>query len=389
MRVTVDPEFQSRIPPMRSEELANLEENIRSDGCREPLVVLDGVILDGHHRYEICTRLGIPFEVVEAACPDREAALDWIDRNQLGRRNRSPDQMSLLRGRRYNSAKRQGARSDLTSPQNEEKLTTAESLGREHGVSRATIERDGSFAENVEALERLHPGTERLVTAGSVTKKDIKAAALLEDRPELVKEVLSQRDKTMTQVLREILAEEARANMTPIPDGKYRVLYADPPWKYGDLLAISKDGLSESYGAADAHYPQMSIDELCALPIKDLAADNSVLFLWTTVPMTEDAYKVARAWGFVAKTEFVWDKIKHNMGHYNSVRHEKLLVCTRGSCLPDVKKLIDSVQSIERGEHSEKPEEFRQIIDTIYPQGPRIELFARKKAPGWKTWGTL
>ena len=76
------------------------------------------------------------------------------------------------------------------------------------------------------------------------------------------------------------------------------------------------------------------------------------------------------------------------MGHYNSVRHEFLLLCTKGSCLPDVKTLIDSVQSIERSEqHSEKPEQFRTIIDTLYPKGKRLEMFSRKRAKGWDGYG--
>jgi len=84
----------------------------------------------------------------------------------------------------------------------------------------------------------------------------------------------------------------------------------------------------------------------------------------------------------------VWDKIKHNFGHYNSVRHEFLLVCTRGSCTPDAKKLFDSVLTIERsGKHSEKPQEFREIIETLYTHGKRIELFARAAADGWESYG--
>jgi N6-adenosine-specific RNA methylase IME4 len=96
---------------------------------------------------------------------------------------------------------------------------------------------------------------------------------------------------------------------------------------------------------------------------------------------------VIRAWGFTYKAAFIWDKIKHNMGHYNSVRHELLLICTRGSCQPDVQTLFDSVQSIERTRHSAKPAEFRTIIDTIYPHGPRLELFARTTAEGWDAHG--
>lgn len=169
----------------------------------------------------------------------------------------------------------------------------------------------------------------------------------------------------------------------PLPTEQYRVLYVDPPWQY------SNKGL-DYYGHAEWHYPTMSIAELCDMAdeLKDCTASDAVLFLWVTSPMLEDSFKVIRAWGFQYKTSFVWDKVRHNYGHYNSVRHELLLVCTRGSCTPDVAKLFDSVQSIERtDEHSEKPEQFREIIDTIYTRGERLELFARREIDGWNSWG--
>jgi N6-adenosine-specific RNA methylase IME4 len=159
------------------------------------------------------------------------------------------------------------------------------------------------------------------------------------------------------------------------------VIYADPPWKYGD-------GLTENYGGTQYHYPSMSIDDLCAMPVKEMVENDAVLFLWVTSPLLEECFPIIRAWGFKYKTSFVWDKIKHNMGHYNSVRHELLLVCTRGSCTPDEKTLIDSVQSIERtNKHSEKPEEFRRIIETLYKHGSKLELFARQNHEGWSVYG--
>ena len=167
----------------------------------------------------------------------------------------------------------------------------------------------------------------------------------------------------------------------PLPEGKYRVIYADPPWKYRD------SGLDD-YGHAERHYPSMSIEELCELPVKSLSAEDAVLFLWVTAPMLEEAFRVIDAWDFTYKAMFVWDKVKHNYGHYNSVRHEVLLIYTRGSMLPERGKLYDSVVVIERSKrHSEKPEKFREIIEAMYPSGPRIELFARKPSPGWATWG--
>jgi N6-adenosine-specific RNA methylase IME4 len=170
---------------------------------------------------------------------------------------------------------------------------------------------------------------------------------------------------------------------TPQPmTGKYRIIYADPPWKYGDPFLI--EGYKVS---AEQHYPVMTIDELCLLPVKEITENNAVLFLWVTSPLLEESFKVIHAWGFEYKTSFVWDKVKHNMGHYNSVRHEFILVCTRGSCLPDNPKLYDSVLSIERTDHSVKPEEVRNIIDDLYPIGKRIELFARRPAEGWEVWG--
>lgn len=161
---------------------------------------------------------------------------------------------------------------------------------------------------------------------------------------------------------------------------KYKVIYADPPWQYGGSMNIT-------YGTADKHYPTMSLDDICNIPIKDITEINAVLFLWATSPQLPEALTVISAWGFEYKASFVWDKIKHVMGHYNSVRHEFLLVATHGSCTPEVMKLYDSVISEERSEHSAKPETFRQIIDTIYPYGNRIELFARKKTEGWDVYG--
>ena len=168
---------------------------------------------------------------------------------------------------------------------------------------------------------------------------------------------------------------------TPTMLGKYRIIYADPPWKY------SAD-YQDKFGHAQSHYSTMDQTELCALPIQDMALTDCVLFLWATSPKVPEGLELLKAWGFDYKTSFVWDKIKHNYGNYNSVRHEFLFIGGKGRSTPDVKKLHDSVISIERSNiHSEKPEYFRELIDKLYPTGDRIELFARKQTPGWKTWG--
>lgn len=164
---------------------------------------------------------------------------------------------------------------------------------------------------------------------------------------------------------------------------KFRVIYADPAWSYNDKKKAHLTG-----GATD-HYETMNLNEICNLPVKNLLEKDAVLFLWVTSPLLEDSFQVINKWGFKYKTSFIWDKVKHNMGHYNSVRHEFLLVATKGSCIPDNKKLYNSVQSIERNNnHSEKPIEFINIIDDLYNYGDKIELFSRElKKENWFGWG--
>ena len=172
-----------------------------------------------------------------------------------------------------------------------------------------------------------------------------------------------------------------RTEPQPFPsETEAGVIYADPPWQYRN------SGLDE-YGHAERHYDTMDLDALCDLPVQELAGKDCALFLWTTSPMLPDAFRVIDAWGFEYKTSFVWDKVKHNFGQYNSVRHELLLVGGRGKSKPEVSKLYDSVASIERTEHSAKPPYFRRLIETLYPSAEKVELFAREAAPGWTVWG--
>lgn len=201
-------------------------------------------------------------------------------------------------------------------------------------------------------------------------------------------------EKPLSEVLRllsgkmSLLAGEEAGRQTPLlPHGTYRVIYADPPWKYDDQR-------QQTTGAAADHYPVVDIDELCDLEdstgrhVKDLASDGSVLFLWATAPMAPEAFRLLDAWGFTYKAMYVWDKIRGYYGHYNSVCHELLLIGTKGTgCTQEADTLHNSVVRAERSTHSKKPTEFYDIIETMYPSGPYVELFARNDRPGWDSWG--
>jgi len=198
----VDAEFMALIPPLTADEKALLEESLTREGCRDALVVWAGknILLDGHTRLDICQRRGIEYRTVEVELPDREAAADWIDRNQLGRRNLTPSQMKELIGRRYNRAKKPvpnpqgvgGKSGKIVKDQNDPQQSTAERLGKEHGVSPATVKRAGKFAEAVEKVKPIDPDIEQKVMAGTAPPKAVieEAAKLVDEKPEAAKKVL-------------------------------------------------------------------------------------------------------------------------------------------------------------------------------------------------------
>jgi len=361
--VRIDAEFAALIPPLTDDERKQLEANLLADGCRDPLVVWQeqDILLDGHNRLRICREHGIRFDVRRIGMPDRDAAKVWLIRNQFGRRNLSPFQraelalaLEPLMAAKAKERQAQGGKTKVVqnSAQPPDERKTRAELAQVAGVSHDTIAKTKFLRDNADE------STKRQLRTGEVS---INAA------------------------VKDVRRKQKRAGVTAgtasVPTGKYRIVYADPPWQYGNA------GLTE-YGHAESHYPTMPLSDLCAMPVQEWTEDDAVLFLWATSPMLEDAFQVIRAWGFKYKTSFVWDKVKHNFGHYNSVRHEFLLVCTRGSCTPDAAKLFDLVQTIERSKrHSEKPQEFRQIIETLYPRGARLEIFARARHSGWSAFG--
>jgi ParB-like chromosome segregation protein Spo0J len=190
--IKIDREFQNLIPALSTEEREQLEANIvEHGGARDPLVVwqrddASDILLDGHNRYEICERLGLPYEVEHLEFDTRDQAADWIDRNQLGRRNLSKQDYKLLLGRRYNRAKKAqggtGANQHMEqSGQNAHSAKTASKLAKEHGVDEKTVRRAGKFQAAASTL-----GIEKEIASGKVKTTEaavVKAAASLPKQP--------------------------------------------------------------------------------------------------------------------------------------------------------------------------------------------------------------
>lgn len=183
-----------------------------------------------------------------------------------------------------------------------------------------------------------------------------------------------------------------------LPDKKYSVIYADPPWNYGGKMQYDKSSIkSENKGfkrdifisSAEFKYPTLKISELKKLEIGKIAADDCLLFMWTTGPQMANSIKLAEFWGFEYKTvAFVWDKMMHNPGHYTLSQTEFVLLFKRGRIpTPRGARNVRQFIQVPRGKHSEKPEEVIEGITRMFPLQEKIELFARKNYIGWDNWG--
>ena len=193
--ITIDLEFQSFIPPLTATERSHLESLLLGEGCREPLVVWaeEGILIDGHNRYEICQAHRIPFQVVGRSFPDREAVLRWMIANQLGRRNLPPRLASYLRGKHYQLSKKKVGGNG--SNQYREQLgkncpiaSTAELLAAEYKVSPRTLKNDARFAYSVDGLGEVlgtEVRAEILGREARLSKKDtLELAKVAERAPE-------------------------------------------------------------------------------------------------------------------------------------------------------------------------------------------------------------
>lgn len=171
---------------------------------------------------------------------------------------------------------------------------------------------------------------------------------------------------------------------------KYQVIYADPPWDYKGQKQHAGKGKLDT-GGAIVHYPTMTLAELKLLNIDSIAADDCLLFLWSSSPHLDQAVELLKAWGFSwATVGFVWDKGKVNPGFYTMSQCELCLIGKRGKIpTPRGARNIRQLIREARREHSRKPDAVRHAIEAMFPEQRKIELFARERVPGWNAWGHI
>ena len=363
LKPKIDQFFQDLLPPLHPDEVASLESSILSQGCVHPLIVWKetGILIDGHNRLALCSEHNVPFQVKEASFKDRESVELWIIESQLGRRNVTAYARVELALRyeklfRKMAKARQGHRSDIRLKSDGSVSAMAE-VGKVASVSRDT-------AYKVKAIKKFaSTEVQDKASAGEIT---INAAYRMAKKSEHIKNL----------------------RVSPPPEGKFEVIYADPPWLY------ESDHFRDRFSAW-RYYPTLTDEQIFSLPVPNLAHKNSCLFLWATAAKLEMAIILLNRWGFNYKAHWVWDKDLDNAKHkgttgfWNKVEHEILLLGTKGTVhVPAPKCRSSSIIKAPRTIHSEKPQEAYKLIEETFPDFKRrVELFARAKRPGWEAWG--
>ena len=184
------------------------------------------------------------------------------------------------------------------------------------------------------------------------------------------------------------------SSVIDLPNKKYNIIYADPPWHYGSKSAVNNT-TGRAIKPLSDHYSTMSLQALKNMPIKNMTKDDAACFMWVTDSHIDEALEVLRSWGFAYKTiAFNWVKTTSKGNYCKNVAPWTMK--SSEICLLGIKgrmtkyKQANNIESLviaQRTQHSQKPNEVRKRIEDLFGDLPRIELFARQKTDGWDVWG--
>lgn len=361
------------MPDLSADDFASLKADIAARGVLVPVEYdEDGNVLDGHHRLRACEELGIA---------------DWP---KFIRKGLSEDekrtharQLNIARRHLNQEQKRQLIEAQLKETPELSNNAIASGLNVDH----KTV---GSVREQLMANWEFPNKDDRREASGRAARgrKPVRTA-FIDDTPEGQKELKDRYKQVRATDIAERrterldkLAEISKGNVDLSTEQRYPIIYADPPWRY------ENPPIGATSRSIENHYPTMTLDEICALPVSDLATDDALLYLWATAPKLAECMKVIEVWGFEYRTEMVWDKEIIGMGYHARNQHESLLIAKRGTIPPPTAGTQpSSVYRERRGAHSAKPIHYYEMIEAAYPQLPKIELFCRSPRDGWSVWG--
>lgn len=377
-------------PMLPRDELRALADDIKANGLREPVVMFQGKLLDGRNRWRACQLAGVKPKTRQWSGDSPTA---FVISTNVRRRHLTQGQLAAVAVEALPmfeaEAKERQRKHGGTAPGRKNTggkvATSVRGKSRDHAAK--ALGTSARYVSDVKALAKKAPHLVPKIKSGELTVPDAKAIAARdkEEQGAVLQKLDSGEAVNAKQALRQLNREqritEIKKASEPLDLGgrRFPVILADNPWKYDD---------ENSRGAAEDHYPTMELDEIKALPVEKHATDDAVLLLWATSPLLPEAIEVGRAWGFTYKASAVWPKSRAAQGHWFRIQHELVLLFTRGKMVPPREEnRPSSIIPGKAAEHSRKPDELHGLIEKMWPELPKLELFARRSRAGWTVWG--
>ncbi len=336
-------------PPMGEEEYHALKKDIRKHGLTVPIEKFEGRVIDGKNRLRACRELGIPPKFVEWDA--KGSLVEHVVSMNLKRRHLTDGQKAAIANEILPLIEREAKERQLSTlkkgntPPAVEKLPPREQQGKARDIAAKTVGVNSHYVSDFKKIESSRPDLAAEVRAG---KTNIVAAK------------------------RELLRHQLQNKTPPLPKEKYGVIVADPPFRMSEQSSSTA----------------MTLEELSALPIQNICGDECVLFVWVSATQLASGLELIRRWGFQYRTGAVWDQRKVSGGSYFRTRHEHLLLATRGDPkTPNAANRSPSVIVAPRVTRNEKPDAAYRLVERMYPNSKKLELFARKQRRGWATYG--
>jgi len=373
--ITIDPTIRKLIPPLTQDEFEGLTASLIAEGCRDSLVVWDGILLDGHNRYDICTANKIAYKTVTVNLANKEEAELWVLMNARNRRNLTEDQRAVIEEEirirvsaivKRSRAGKAGKAGGISRPKNSLSHDVCDKLSQPKRDTRK------------EAAKRAGVSRRKMEQAAFVKKEaPILFAEVKEGAISLAAAVRDTKKKKQIEALEDIKTKEVK-----LLDGKFDVLVIDPPWP---IKKIERD---ERPNQSEIDYPTMTVEEIGTyFTDKIHHADDCHVWLWTTHKFFPDAVNLFATWSVKYVCTFVW----HKPGGFQPIglpqyNCEFCLYGRIGNPSFIDTKAFFTCFNADRGKHSEKPDCFYETVVRV-TAGLRGAPFERKSRAGFEVGG--
>lgn len=368
-------ELSKIIPSMSEEEYQGFKEDIRINGLNHPIILYEGKVLDGRHRYRACQELKIEIRTEEYK---GDQPLTYIISQNIKRRHLTQSQIAAIAVELLPKLEEEAKKRQATSTGGKEPKL------KQHVTKVSQAER-GRSREHVS----------KLFGVGASYISDAKR--IKEEKPEIFKEIkegkttISEAKHSIKKEAREAKRDEDRKVIKEIPNikdilgkVKFPTITVDPPWDWGDEEDIDQKG------RAKPDYATMPFDEILNFPVGDFADKDCHIYLWITNRSLPKGFALLEKWGFRYITCITWCKPSFGMGNYFRGATEHILFGVKGSQELKRKNASTWFEAPRgKGGHSSKPEEFYKLVESCSP-GPYLEIFARseEKRSDWTQWGS-